>query len=64
MRIGRRPVFFAIVGLVCLALLPPTPAEFRWLNVAMAALAFFWAVMLAIEDITHTRRDEQSGGSP
>ena len=64
MRIGRRPVFFAVVGLVCLALLPATPAEFRWLNVAMAALAFFWAVMLAIEDLTHTRRDEQSGGSP
>jgi|1186.fasta_scaffold366480_2 hypothetical protein len=64
MRIGRRPVFFAVVGLVCLVLLPVTPAEFRWLNVAMAALAFFWTVMLAIEDLSHTHRDEQSGGSP
>jgi hypothetical protein len=64
MRIGRRPVFFAVVAIVCLALMPVTPSEFRWLNEAMAALAVFWAVMLGLEDLAHTRRDERGGAAP
>jgi hypothetical protein len=64
MRIGRRPVFFAIVAMVCLVLLPVTPSEFRWVNIAMAGLAAFWAVALAIEDLSHTRRDERGGAAP
>ena len=64
MRIGRRPVFFAIVAIACLALLPPTPTEFRWLNIAMAVLALFWSILLAFEDLSHTRRDERGGAAP
>ena len=64
MRIGRRPVFFAVVAMVCLVLLPVTPSEFRWVNYAMAGLAAFWAVALAIEDLSHTRRDERGGAAP
>ena len=64
MRIGRRPVFFAIVAFVCVVLVPPTPAEFRWLNVAMALLAGFWAIALALEDLAHIRRNERGGASP
>jgi hypothetical protein len=51
-RIGRRPLFFLILGAVCLALIPPTPAEFRWVNLSMGGLAVFWAVLLAIEEMS------------
>ncbi len=64
MRIGRRPVFFSIVALVCVVLLPAAPAEFRWLNVAMALLAGSWAIALAVEDLAHIRRNERGGASP
>jgi hypothetical protein len=64
MRIGRRPLFFATVVAVCLALLPLTPAEFRWVNISMAALGAFWTIALALEDLGHGRRDEHRGGSP
>jgi len=63
-RIGRRPLFFACVGVACLILLPFTPAEFRWLNVAMAILAGFWTLALALEDLAHTRRNERGGAAP
>ena len=55
MRIGRRPLFFLVVALACLALLPVTPAEFRWVNVSAAATAMFWAVLLAIEEVVARR---------
>jgi hypothetical protein len=54
--IGRRPLFFLLLGAVCMALLPPTPSEFRWVNLVMAGLALFWAVMLAGEDVARRRR--------
>ena len=38
-------------------MIPPTPPEFRWLNLAMAGLALFWATLLGIEDLTNRRRD-------
>jgi hypothetical protein len=56
MRIGRRPLFFLGTALVCLAILPVTPSEFRWVNLGCAGLAVFWAVLLAIEDIASARR--------
>ena len=52
MRIGRRPLFFLILAAVCLVLILPTPAEFRWVNLAMGGLAVFWAVLLAMEEIS------------
>ena len=55
MRIGRRPLFFVAVCLVCLVLGPVTPEGFRWVNLAMAALALFWAVALAAEDLANAR---------
>ncbi len=55
MRLGRRSLFFLGTAVVCLALVLPTPAEFRWVNLSMAALALFWAVLLAIEEIAGQR---------
>jgi hypothetical protein len=50
MRFGRRPLFFLAVAAVSLLLLPPTPSDFRWVNLTMAAIAFFWFVLLGIEE--------------
>ena len=55
MRIGRRTLFFLGTAAVCLALLVPTPGEFRWVNLAMAGLALFWALLLAIEELVGRR---------
>lgn len=51
MKVGRRPLFFAGVATVCLALLPETPLEFRWVNLAMAGLALLWAIAIGIEEV-------------
>ena len=51
MRIGRRPLFFGFLAIICLAMIPPTPPELRWVCVSMAALALFWGVLLAIEEL-------------
>jgi hypothetical protein len=61
MTLGRRPLFFLVVALVCLVLVPATPAEFRWVNLAMAGLATFWCLMLAGEDLARRRRRPPSG---
>ena len=62
MRQGRRPLFFAVTCVVCLVLIPASPAEFRWVNYAMAGLAAFWAVMLGLEVIAGRGRGERSAG--
>jgi hypothetical protein len=54
--LGRRSLFFLLLAAVCLALIAPTPAEFRWVNLTMAGLAVFWAVLLAGEDLARRRR--------
>jgi hypothetical protein len=54
-RIGRRSSFFFAVAAVCLLLILPTPAQYRWVNIAMACLAVFWAVLLGIESVLHHR---------
>jgi hypothetical protein len=54
--IGRRSLFFLLMAAVCLALLGPTPSEFRWVNLAAAGVATFWAVMMAGEDLARRRR--------
>ncbi|MEP6476112.1 MAG: hypothetical protein ABJC60_02455 [Actinomycetota bacterium] len=59
MRIGRRSLFFLATALVCLFMIPPTPAEFRWVNLVMAALASLWAVLLRIEDVASRRSGSQ-----
>src|SRR5438105_3908499 len=45
LRTGRRPLFFAVVAILCLVLIPATPAEFRWVNYFSTGLALFWAVV-------------------
>ena len=57
MRISRRALFFLGVALVFVLMIAPTPPEFRWLNLAMAGLALFWATLLGIEDLSNRRRD-------
>ena len=61
MRIGRRPLFFLATALVCVLMIPPTPSEFRWVNISMAGLALVWAVLLGIEDVV-THRDRPPNG--
>ena len=63
MKISRRALFFFAVAAVFLIMIPPTPPEYRWLNLAMAGLAAFWAVLLWIEGISERRGalDEPSG---
>jgi hypothetical protein len=75
--IGRRPLFFLVISVVAVALFPLTPGEFRLANVITAGVAFFWAVLLGIEEIVARRqgvlppgvveprdvfRDEREGG--
>jgi hypothetical protein len=50
--IGRRPLFFSLVALVAAILVPFTPPEFRWTCWFCIGLALFWALALAIEDLT------------
>ena len=47
---GRRPLFFLAVAVISLLLWIPTPSDFRWVNVVMASLGFFWFVLLGIEE--------------
>ena len=61
MSLGRRPLFFLGVAIAFLALLVPTPEEFRWVNLAMAALATFWFVLLVIEEVSERRDGEDEG---
>jgi hypothetical protein len=61
MTLGRRTLFFLILGVICLVMIPPTPSEFRALNVGMAFLAFFWAVALALEDLANARTAGRRG---
>ena len=56
MRFSRRALFFLAVAVIFLLMIPPTPLEFRWLNLAMAGLALLWAVLLGIEDLATRRR--------
>lgn len=56
MRLSRRPLFFLAIAGAALLLYEPTPSELRWVNLSMAALAIFWFVMLAAEEILAGRR--------
>ena len=55
MRISRRALFFFVVAAVFLVMIPPTPPEYRWLNLVMAGISVFWAVLLWIEEASHRR---------
>ncbi len=62
MRIGRRPLFFAALAVINLALIPATPAEFRWLNLVMGGLAAFWSVTLGLEELSNAAQGRQTKG--
>jgi len=50
-RLGKRALFFGLIAIICMVLVPATPAQFRWVAWASAALAGFWAIMFTIEDM-------------
>jgi hypothetical protein len=64
--VGPRPLFFGLLAILCAALLPFTPGEYRWVNWGMMGLAIFWGVMLGIEELVAARdmrrRAEQQPG--
>jgi hypothetical protein len=62
-RLSRRTLFFLALAAICLVMVVPTPAAYRWVNFAAAGLAIFWAVLLGIEDIA-ARRPRGSGKPP
>ena len=55
MRISRRALFFFAVTAVFLVMIPLTPPEYRWLNLVMAGLSMFWAVLLWVEEVSQRR---------
>ena len=44
------PLFFLVDQRRGLLLYEPTPANLRWVNLAMAGLAAFWFILFVIED--------------
>jgi len=63
-RMSRRTLFFLALAAICLIMLAPTPSAYRWVNLASAGLALFWALMFAIEDVSsrRSRREGRPGG--
>lgn len=59
MKLGRRPLFFALVTVVALAMIPATPGDYWWVNFFAAGLGAFWAVGLGIEEIAAQRRNSK-----
>jgi len=54
-KLSRRVWFFLAVMVICLAMIVPTPSQFWWLNLFMAGLSLFWAILLGIEDMLGRR---------
>lgn len=50
--IGRRAVFFAVLALVGLLMVIPTPDDFRDAAWFVVIVAGFWSVLFTIEDLT------------
>jgi hypothetical protein len=49
--VGRRALFFWVATFVCVALVPATTPEFRWVAWATAGLGAFWATLFSLEDL-------------
>ncbi len=62
MRLARRTWFFLVIVAAMLLLYEPTPAQYRWVNLALAGLALFWFVLYAIEDFGNSRRERRRMG--
>jgi hypothetical protein len=65
MRLGRRTWGFLAIAAAMVLLYEPTPEKFRWVNLALAGLSFFWFVLFLLEDFGRARRDQRrfGGGS-
>jgi hypothetical protein len=50
--VGRKALFFGGLALLGLAMVYPTPPEFRWVAWFVAALSGAWAILVAVEDLT------------
>jgi hypothetical protein len=59
MKFSRRPLFFGLVALVALIVVPATPSEFRGVNYFAAALAVFWMVAFGVEEFVAQRRRDR-----
>jgi hypothetical protein len=67
--VGRKALFFAGMALLGLLMVYPTPPEFRWVTWFVVALSGFWAILLAVEDLTTpifppVPREERAGDVP
>ena len=62
--IARRTWFFLVIAVTMLLLFEPTPAKFRWVNLALAGLALFWFILFVIEDLSRARRVGRRMGGP
>ena len=56
---GRRTWGFLVIAITMLLLYAPTPEKYRWVNLALAGLAFFWCLMFEFEDVGRWRREQQ-----
>ncbi|MEP6758517.1 MAG: hypothetical protein ABJB55_04925 [Actinomycetota bacterium] len=63
-KISRRTWFFLVIVVAMLLLYAPTPAKFRWVNLALAALALFWFILFTIEDLIRAHREGRRMGGP
>ena len=63
-KIARRTWFFLVIAVTMLLLVDPTPAQFRWVNLALAGLALFWFILFAIEDLSRARREGAGWEAP
>jgi hypothetical protein len=62
--IGRRAMFFGICSLVCLALVPATPAELRWVDLWTAGIGAVWTIVLALDEMLSPRERPSARRAP
>jgi hypothetical protein len=58
--IGRRAVFFIVSAVVCIALVPVSVPELRWVPEVVAVVYAVLAVLSALDFVSRSR-DEGSG---
>ncbi len=57
--LSRRALFFLVLAVVSAAMIPVTPAEFRWVAWGAMGLALFWTVAIGLEDVMRSNRRER-----
>jgi hypothetical protein len=58
---SRRVVFFAGAALLCALLVPVSPADLRWVPMAVSAVYLVLAALTGLEDWSEERRRHRSG---